>query len=272
MEFIDYYQVLCIEKNASGGEIKKAYHKLAWTLHPDLNPNDENAIAKFQQLNEAYTVLSRPENREKYDKYGKYWNRIEVYEKYQQHQSSTQHPNASQQTYGNFNGKDLFAFFSSMFGQGSTHSEPNTEAQLKGRKKIMVQCITSAPVHKVWKYFSEARHLEKWNFASNDWHCPHVENDLTINGKFICVMGEKNGTKQFEYSGTYIDIIPEKLIKYRMDDGRKVAVVFSKQGYETEIIQTFEAENNISIEDQQMGWQIILNNFKAYCEDPLTAL
>jgi len=272
MEFIDYYQVLCVDRNASGGEIKKAYHKLAWKLHPDLNPNDVNAIVKFQQLNEAYTVLSRPENREKYDKYGKDWERIEKHPQYHQPQSNIHNTNASQHTYGNFNGKDLFAFFSSMFGKGNNQIDQKNEAQLKGRKKIMVQCITSASVNKVWKYFSEARHLEKWNFVSNDWHCPHVENDLSINGKFTCILAEKSGTKQLEYSGTYTDIITEKLIKYRLEDGRKVTVVFSKQGYETEIIQTFEAENNISIEDQQMGWQIILNNFKNYCEDPSTSL
>ena len=84
MEFIDYYKVLGIDKSANEAEIKKAYRKLARKLHPDLNPDDKEAQAKFQQLNEANAVLSNAENRKKYDKYGKDWERGEEYEKYQQ--------------------------------------------------------------------------------------------------------------------------------------------------------------------------------------------
>ena len=66
MEFIDYYKVLGLDKKASQDDIKKAYRKLARKLHPDLNPNDQEAQKKFQQLNEANEVLSDPEKRKKY--------------------------------------------------------------------------------------------------------------------------------------------------------------------------------------------------------------
>lgn len=143
---------------------------------------------------------------------------------------------------------------------------------MEGRKKIMVQCITAAPVEKAWKYFTEPKHIENWNFASDDWECKHAENDLTVNGTFSYLMVEKKGAKQFEFRGTYTDIVPEKLIKYTIEDGRVVTVVFSKQGFQTEIIQTFEAEENHPMEDQQNGWQAILNNFKAYSEHPSTSV
>ena len=80
MEFIDYYKVLGISKTATADEIKKAYRKLARKLHPDINPNDKEANAKFQQLNEANEVLGNPEKRKKYDKYGKDWENGEEYE------------------------------------------------------------------------------------------------------------------------------------------------------------------------------------------------
>lgn len=66
MAFIDYYQLLGVDKTASEKEIKNAYRKLARKYHPDLNPNDQEANKKFQQLNEANEVLSDPEKRKKY--------------------------------------------------------------------------------------------------------------------------------------------------------------------------------------------------------------
>ena len=53
MKFIDYYKVLGVDKNATQDQIKKAYRKLARKYHPDVNPNDENAKKKFQEINEA---------------------------------------------------------------------------------------------------------------------------------------------------------------------------------------------------------------------------
>jgi curved DNA-binding protein len=80
MEFIDYYKVLGVDKNASQDDIKKAYRKFARKHHPDLNPNDKEAHKKFQQINEANEVLSDPEKRKKYDQYGKDWQHADQFE------------------------------------------------------------------------------------------------------------------------------------------------------------------------------------------------
>ena len=77
MDFIDYYQVLGVNKDALPADIRKAYRKLARKYHPDVNPNNEDAKRKFQQINEANEVLSDPEKRKKYDQYGKNWKHAE---------------------------------------------------------------------------------------------------------------------------------------------------------------------------------------------------
>ena len=66
----DYYEVLGVSKNASDDEIKKAYRKLAVKYHPDKNPGDKEAEAKFKEINEAHDVLSDKQKRARYDQFG----------------------------------------------------------------------------------------------------------------------------------------------------------------------------------------------------------
>ena len=75
-DFKDYYSILGLTKSASAEEIKKVYRKLARKYHPDMNPGDRKAEARFKEVNEAYEVLSDPEKRKKYDQFGQYWKQV----------------------------------------------------------------------------------------------------------------------------------------------------------------------------------------------------
>lgn len=142
---------------------------------------------------------------------------------------------------------------------------------MEDRVKVVVKSIITAPVEKVWKLWTDPSHIKNWNIASDEYYCPDAKNDLRESGKFCYTMAAKDNSMHMEFNGTYIEIIPEKLIKYELEDSRLVTIVFSSIGNETEIIETFEAESTNSVEMQQSGWNAILNNFKKYCEDPNTS-
>lgn len=147
MAFIDYYQVLGVPKDATQEDIKKAYRKLARKLHPDLNPNDQAAKQKFQQVNEANEVLGDPEKRKKYDQYGEHWQHAEQYEaarrQQQQYQQAGGFGNAGGggwQTYsdgfGDFAGagEDRFSdFFESLFGHQARGGSGRRQHAFRGQ-------------------------------------------------------------------------------------------------------------------------------------------
>ncbi len=114
----DYYEVLGVEKNATDDAIKKAYRTLAKKYHPDMNPGDKEAEAKFKEVNEAYAVLSDADKRAKYDQYG----------------HAAFDPSAGGGSgfggFGGFGGEgfDFGDIFSSFFGGGGTSRSRTTMA------------------------------------------------------------------------------------------------------------------------------------------------
>jgi len=85
MEYKDYYQVLGLNRNASQEEVRSAFRRLARQYHPDVNPGNKEAEAKFKEINEAYEVLSDPEKRKRYDELGSRW---KDYERWQAQQGA----------------------------------------------------------------------------------------------------------------------------------------------------------------------------------------
>ncbi len=133
MNFIDYYKILGIPKDASEADIKKAYRKLARKYHPDINPNDKEAERKFKEANEANEVLSDPEKRKKYDQYGTDWMHADEIEraKQQQRQQQQYRRSTSGGDQSPFGEEDFSDFFTSMFG-GRGAGQRRNQVQFKG--------------------------------------------------------------------------------------------------------------------------------------------
>ncbi len=70
----NYFQVLGVERSADADSVKRAFRKLARKYHPDVNPGDVSAEARFKEISEAYEVLSDPDKRRRYEQFGQYWN------------------------------------------------------------------------------------------------------------------------------------------------------------------------------------------------------
>ena len=110
----DCYEILGISKSATDDEIKKAYRKKAKQYHPDANPGDKEAEEKFKEANEAYSILSDPDKKAKYDAYG-----------YAGVDPSAGGGGFGGGFSGGFDMGDIFDMFGGMFGGGSTRRNPN---------------------------------------------------------------------------------------------------------------------------------------------------
>ena len=149
MDFVDYYKILGINKNATEKEVKNAYRKLARKHHPDLHPNDKEAKGKFQQINEANEVLSDPVKRKKYDQYGKDWKNAEEFERAKQYQGQPSQARGSR--YSEEQGAGGFSdFFESMFG-GFGGAERGRQVRFRGEDytaEIHLELLDAYETHK----------------------------------------------------------------------------------------------------------------------------
>lgn len=135
------------------------------------------------------------------------------------------------------------------------------------KQSITIKATINEPIEKVWKFWTEPEHIKKWNSASEDWHTIAAENDLRTGGKFFSRMEAKDGSFGFDFGGVYDEVKLHEVIAYTLGDERKVKITFDCDENKTEVIETFEAEGEHSIEMQQAGWQAILDNFKRYTEE-----
>lgn len=132
--------------------------------------------------------------------------------------------------------------------------------------KIEIGIDVKADATLAWHCFTAPEHVTKWNFASDDWHCPKAENDLRVGGHFSFNMAAKDGSMDFDFGGKYTEVVPHELIKYKLGDERVVEIRFAHNNGITTITEIFDTEDENSAEMQRAGWQAILDNYKKHVE------
>jgi uncharacterized protein YndB with AHSA1/START domain len=90
---------------------------------------------------------------------------------------------------------------------------------------ITIQATVLADAGKAWECYTLPEHITKWNFASDDWHCPSAFNELKVGGTYRVRMEAKDGSFGFDLEATYDNIEPVKSFTYTMADGRPVQLV-----------------------------------------------
>lgn len=133
-------------------------------------------------------------------------------------------------------------------------------------KTVTIQAEVNAPLSKAWEVYTSPEYIMQWNFASDEWHCPSAENDLSTGGRFNYRMEAKDESFGFDFEGEYIDVQELQSIAYKLDDGRAVHVRFSGTGDTTHVEVVFDIEDENTAEMQRHGWQMILDNFKKCAE------
>lgn len=131
--------------------------------------------------------------------------------------------------------------------------------------KITVETIVLAPIEQVWRAYTTPEDIVQWNAASADWHTTKASVDLRVGGAFSSRMEAKDGSFGFDFAGTYTNVVPLRLLEYAFGD-RAAKVEFTETPDGVVVKVAFDAETTHSIEQQQGGWQAILDNFARHAE------
>jgi len=125
---------------------------------------------------------------------------------------------------------------------------------------ITIQSTSTLSSEQLWERLTQSELVKKWNFASEDWHCPKAENDLRIGGEFHYEMAAKDESMSFDFWGIYTLIEKNRSLHFTLGDHRKVSIELHDKPYGCLVIERFEPEKENSFHLQRLGWQAILNN------------
>lgn len=132
--------------------------------------------------------------------------------------------------------------------------------------RITVQVDVNAPLTQVWHAYTNPDDIVQWNAASDDWHTVRATVDLRDGGNFSSRMEAKDGSMGFDFAGTYTRVVPMQCIEYAFGD-RQASVTFVDAAKSVCVTVEFDAESTHTLEQQQGGWQAILDRFARYVEN-----
>lgn len=130
---------------------------------------------------------------------------------------------------------------------------------------VTVETTVQAPRARVWEAYTSPADIVRWNFASDDWHCPSASSDLREGGTFTSRMEAKDGSFGFDFEGTYTKVVPQERIEYLFGD-RTASIAFTETPAGVHVRVDFEAETEHPVDMQREGWQAILDNFRKHVE------
>jgi uncharacterized protein YndB with AHSA1/START domain len=131
--------------------------------------------------------------------------------------------------------------------------------------KITVETTVAVPIEEVWRAWTTPEDIKQWNAASDDWHTTAATVDLRDGGEFSSRMEAKDGSVGFDFAGTYTKVVPHELLEFTFGD-RAAVVEFIPENGRVTVRETFDAETTHTPEQQQAGWQAILDRFAHHVE------
>lgn len=138
-------------------------------------------------------------------------------------------------------------------------------------KTIKVSTTIEAPLNTAWEAYTNPEHIVRWNFASDDWHCPSASSDLRVGGKFSSRMAARDGSFAFDFEGEYTRVEPHKNLAYSFGDRQAEIAFEAVSPTQTKVVITFDPEAENPEEMQRQGWQAILDNYKKHAESLVRA-
>jgi curved DNA-binding protein len=235
MEYKDYYSILGVERKADAKEIKKAYRKLARKYHPDVNPANSDAEAKFHDINEANEVLSDPAKRQQYDQLGSQWQQFQqsggkpedfnwgerTAADNQNYSYRTVNPEEFEELFGAGAGGGFSDFFTNLFGGGDRQQNPED----RGRQQFYQQARPRHGGdldHSIQVSLSEAYHGGKRSLQWEDGRKIDVKIPRGVNtGSRVRVKGKGGaGTGGGVAGDLYliVEVLPDKRFLRDHDD------------------------------------------------------
>jgi uncharacterized protein YndB with AHSA1/START domain len=132
-------------------------------------------------------------------------------------------------------------------------------------QKITIEATIAASMQDVWHHWNTPAEIMQWNTASEDWHTTSSQVDLRVGGNFSSRMEAKDGSFGFDFAGTYTRIVEHELIESKLGD-RVLLVEFLPVPGGVTVRETFDSDQEHSVDQQKAGWLSILNHFKKHVE------